>query len=285
VISPFVGRLRLARELRELRKQANVTTTKLAVITGMSQPKVSRLESGQYRPDQGDIIRYLDGLGVPENGVRAKILSIAQQAAGRGWWESIPMDSRQAQYANLEAGAVTIREWQQNVIPGLLQTRAYTEALTTNDDLIVPDIDRAAPDDAVRARMERQRMLRMKDVTYEVIIDEIVIRRPSAPRPVLAEQLRHLADDGRQATVRVLPVDAEIDSYTIPRSPFSIYTFPDPDDPTVVAVDTVTEDLILTEKDEVAQYEQLFDRLRKAALSGEDSKALIRRAADEMEVS
>lgn len=285
MISPFVRRLRLAAELAALRRQVGMTTTRLAAVTGMSQSKISRLESGNHRPDQGDIIRYLDGLGIPENGDRAKILSIAQQAAGRGWWESIPMDSRQALYANLEAGAVTIREWQQNVIPGLLQTSTFTDAVTTNDDLIVAAIEKAEPADTVRARAERQRMLRLKEVTYEVIIDEIVIRRPSAPRPVLVEQLRHLADDGRSATVRVLPVNAEIDSYTIPRSPFSIYTFDDPDDPTVVAVDTVTSDLILTAKDEVKQYEQLFNRLRKAALSVQDSKAMIRKAADEMEVS
>jgi len=33
----------------------------------------------------------------------------------------------------------------------------------------------------------------------------------------------------------------------VPRCTFSIYTYPDPGDPDVVAIDTVTSDLILTD--------------------------------------
>jgi transcriptional regulator with XRE-family HTH domain len=284
LISPYVRRLRLGRELTQLRKRAGLTHAKLAARTGLSQSKISRLESGPYRPDQGDVIRVLDGLDVPENGERHRILTIAQEAAGRGWWESIPMDARQALYAALEAGAVAIREYQDTVIPGLLQTPQYTKAIAANDDLSF-GADTSAPDVATRARAERQRMLRLNGATYEVIVDEVVIRRLSVPPNVHIAELRHLAANSGRASVRILPVDARIDAYTVPRSPFSLYSFGDPKDPRVAAVDTVTSDLILVDEGEVERYEHLYCRLRKAALSPQDSAYLLAKAADEMEVS
>ncbi|WP_367880492.1 Scr1 family TA system antitoxin-like transcriptional regulator [Salinispora arenicola] len=65
----------------------------------------------------------------------------------------------------------------------------------------------------------------------------------------------------------------------MPRSGFSIYTYPD-DDPTIVAVDTVTDDLILTKPADVAHYLTLYDRLVEAALSGDQSLRLLRETAD-----
>ena len=78
--------------------------------------------------------------------------------------------------------------------------------------------------------------------------------------------------------MRVLPVDARLDGYVVPRSAFSLYTYPDPRDPRVAAVDTVTTDVVLTSLTEPAQverYNTLYDRLAKAALSPQDSIDLL----------
>ena len=95
-------------------------------------------------------------------------------------------------------------------------------------------------------------------------------------------QLYHLAttvNGNPQLTLRVLPIEARIDGYTVPRSAFSLYSYPDPGDPAVVAVDTVTSDLILTEPGDVAPYEQLYARLRDAALPQPASLDLLTTAA------
>jgi hypothetical protein len=75
--------------------------------------------------------------------------------------------------------------------------------------------------------------------------------------------------------VRVLPIDAVIEGYKLPRSAFSIYSFPDSGDPTVVAVDTVTDDLVLTDDSDVERYETLYERLRDAALPVTESLNLL----------
>ena len=276
MISPYVRRLRLAAELRALRTHAGVTHVQLAKQIGQSRAQISRLENGHV-VDQDDVMKILDALGVDDDRW-TQIMTIAREAGERGWWESNRfMGERQALYANLEAGAQTIREFQMTFIPGLLQTSEFTRARGEAER------EAGAPtfnaDKAADGRIGRQRMLRRPGgPTYEAIIDELAIRRSSAPPEVLKSQLYHIAatvNGNPRITARVLPVDVVIEAYSVPRSAFSIYTFQDPGDPTVVAVDTVTNDLVLTEGDDVKRYEVLYDRLRAASLSMADSLDLL----------
>lgn len=276
MISPYVRRMRLAAELRSLRTQAGLTHEQLAKTIGQSRAQISRLENGHV-VDQADIIKILDALDV--DGERwTQVVTIAREAGERGWWESNKaMGERQALYANLEAGAETVREFQMTFVPGLLQTPEFTKARIEAEKRAGPAGYSA--DKVIEARNQRQRMLRRPGgPSYDVIIDELAIRRVAAPPEVLKAQLYHVAArvNGEPKTnVQVLPIDAVIDGYAVPRSAFSIYTFPDPGDPIVVAVDTVTDDLILTEDAAVKRYDELFDRLRAAALPVAESLELL----------
>jgi transcriptional regulator with XRE-family HTH domain len=272
LISPYVRRLRLAAELRALRTEGGLTHEQLAKQIGQSRAQISRLENGHV-VDQADVMSILDALGVDDERW-TKILTIAREAGERGWWESNRgMGERQALYANLEAGAETIREYQGTFVPGLLQTPDFTKARIEADRQTGSAGFTATK--AIDGRLGRQRMLRRPDgPVYDVILDEVAIRRPSAPPEILKAQLYHLAatvNVDPKVTLRVLPVRAEIDGYSVPRSSFSIYTFTDPGDPNVVAVDTVTDDLVLTEQPLVNRYLEMFNRLRRATLSEEAS--------------
>jgi transcriptional regulator with XRE-family HTH domain len=272
VISPYVRRLRLAAELRSLRTDRGLTHEQLANHAGISRHTLSRLENGHV-VDQHDVLKILEALQVVGDDW-TRIVTIAREAAERGWWESIKdMGARQALYADLEAGAATIREFQVSFLPGLLQTAEFTRARVQADGL--GDSESWVADKAVEARIGRQRMLRRPGgPRYDVIIDETAIRRRAAPADIVKAQLYQIAaqvNTEANTTVRVLPLSARIDQYNVPRSAFSIYTFPDAGDPTVVAVDTVTDDLILTDGDDVQLYEALYQRLGDAALSVTDS--------------
>ena len=141
-------------------------------------------------------------------------------------------------------------------------------------------------DGVLAGRAGRQRMLRRPGApTYEVILDELAIRRLAAPPDMVKKQLSHLATSATASTgvtLRVLPIDARVEGYTVPRCAFSIYTYPDPGDPVVVAIDTVTSDLVLTDPAEVNPYEQLYARLRAAALPAKASLDLLSNAAAEL---
>jgi transcriptional regulator with XRE-family HTH domain len=283
MISPYVRRLRLGAEVRALRGQAGLTADQLGKRIGRSRADISRLENGHV-VDQADVISILDTLGV--DGDRwTQVVTIAREAGEKGWWESYKtMGDRQALYANLEAGAATIREYQQTFMPALLQIPEFVKARIVADTTLEPMA--TASDGVVAGNAGRQRMLRRPGgPPYEVIIDEVAIYRLTAPPEVLKRQLYHLAtavNSERKVVLRVLPVRARIDSFTVPRCAFSIYTYPDAGDPDVVAIDTVTSDLILTEPDQVTPYDRLYQRLRDAALPPADSLDLLTQAAGEL---
>ena len=276
MISPYVRRMRLAAELRALRTQAGLTHEQLAKAIGESRAQISRLENGHV-VDQADIIKILDALEVDDDRW-TQIITIAREAGERGWWESNKaMGERQALYANLEAGAVTIREFQMTFVPGLMQTPEFTQARIDAEKRTGPTGYSA--DKVIEARNQRQRMLRRPGgPTYHVIIDELAVRRIAAPADILKAQLYHVSarvNAEPKTIVQVLPIDAVIDNYAVPRSAFSIYNFADPGDPVVVAVDTVTDDLVLTDDAAVKRYDELFEHLRNAALPVEDSLDLL----------
>ena len=284
MISPYVRRLRLAAELRALRAGAGLTHEQLAKRIGESRAQISRLENGHI-VDQADVMKILDALGV--DGQRwTEVMTITREAGEKGWWESTRgMGERQALSANLEAGATAIREYHQTFLPGLLQIPEYARARTEAGATIDPSPFTA--EGVLAGRAGRQRMLRRPGApTYEVILDELAVRRLTAPPDIFKQQLYRLTtlcNNGEpDVTLRVLPVDARIAGFSVPRSAFSMYTYPDPGDPAVVAVDTVTSDLIVTEPAEVAPYDQLYTRLRDAALPEADSLTLLTKAATQL---
>lgn len=285
MISPYVRRRRLATEILRLREEHGYSAEKLAKTIGVARQRISRLENGHVRPDLDEIIKVLDALNVGERRW-ARIVTIAREAQERGWWESYSdeIGSRQSLYANLEAGATTIREYQPTFVPGLLQTSEFTSARI--------DVDRASgpltydPARAAEARSGRQRVLRRPGgPRYETIIDEVVLRRLPVPGDVMRRQVQSLVaplESSPKVTVRILPIHARVDGYRMPRSAFSLYTYPDPDDPTVAAVDTVTSDLVLTERQQVEPYVELYLRLLNAASTPDASKVLLTRVAEEL---
>jgi transcriptional regulator with XRE-family HTH domain len=283
MISPYVRKLRLAAEIRQLRASAGLTADQLAKRIGRSRADISRLENG-HAADQADVIKILDALGVDGDQWTA-IVKIAREASEKGWWESDKtMGDRQALYANLEAGASSIRGYEQTFLPGLLQIPDVVRALASAAATLEPET--GTTEGMVSGRGGRQRMLRRPGgPSFEVIVDELAVHRLAAPPNVVKKQLYHMAtmvNAEPKITLRVLPVRAQIKDFTVPRCTFSIYSYPDPGDPQVVAIDTVTSDLILTDPQEVTPYDRLYERLWEAALPPAESLDLLTRAAADL---
>lgn len=280
--SPYVRRLRLGMELRGLRAEHNMTQARVARLIGKTRNDISRLENGQSA-DAADVLNILEALGV--GGDRwTTLATIARDAGELGWWDSVRhIGDRQALYANLEAGAATIREYHQTALPGLLQIPDYVRSMAIANAAIEPLS--GTLDGILAGRAGRQRNLRRPGgPSAEEIVDEFAIMRLAAPAGVVKRQLRYLVAvvKGGQpnVTLRVLPAQARIRDFALPRSAFFMYDYPDPGDPRVVAIDTVTSDVILTDDAQVAPYERMYERLREAALTPEESAKLLTEAAD-----
>ncbi|MGH3855832.1 MAG: helix-turn-helix domain-containing protein [Pseudonocardiaceae bacterium] len=271
--SPMVRRRRLGAELRALRDKAGLTGEQVIERVGWaSASKLSRIENGRTRPDLSDIFDLLDLYGVT-GADREKLIAIGRDAANtRGWWRSFAdLGHRQRGYAELEAGVVELREYQQSVIPGLLQTPDYARTRVHSESKIYNTLDTGAE---VAARQARQAVLTTENPPrYQAIIDEAGLRRRAAPAEVMAAQLARLVELSAQPTVtlRVLSLDARIGDYYVPHSSFSLYRFADPEDPDIVVLETLTSDLHLGDEEDVSRYRMLFDWLAAAALAPEES--------------
>lgn len=275
---PYVRRLRLAKELKALREKSGLSTEALARAVGSRRQRISEIENCHARPEDDEIIKVLDFFGATAQH-RAAVLAAAADARHVGWWEKISaaIGPRQALYADLESGASAISEYQLTFLPGLLQIPEFTAAYARIDRTLYPDTFNL--ERAVEARAARQANLVRADApAYHVVIDELAIRRFAAIADAGHEQLGHIAailQDNPAITVQVLPFTARIPGGLAPRSAFSIYRYPDPDDPMVVAVDTITSDELLAKPEHVATYLRLHQRLSEVALSRSDTFDLL----------
>ncbi|CNF75676.1 Helix-turn-helix domain [Mycobacterium tuberculosis] len=283
--SPYVRRRQLAAEIRKLRESRGLTADGLAGLMFYNRAKISRLENGQSRPDVGEIMNMLDLLEVTGSQYD-KLLQLTREAAQKGWWDKygISMGPRQKLYADLEYSANTVREYNQTVMPAVLQAPEFISALV--------DLDKCqgkldyVPERMTEARMRRQsELLRPNGPAYETILDECVIHRLAVPPRAKIAQLRHMigvVSKDERITVRVLRHDAIVQGGFLPKSAFYLYTFAEPGDSPIAVIDTVTTDLVITQRGEVARYTRIYSRLQKAALSRKDSVTFLDRVASRL---
>ncbi|MGW3614139.1 helix-turn-helix domain-containing protein [Micromonospora sp. NPDC005163] len=280
--SPVIRRVRLGAELRQLRRREALTLEQVCDRLGWaSTSKLSRIELGQSRPDLADVLDLLDVYQVPAPARDALIVIARDAATSHGWWKTLgEMSERQRTYAELEAGAAHIVEYQPAVVPGLLQTPAYARLRVAAGALLTPEIDVEAE---VRARALRQEVLRRADPPrYTAVLAEAVCDPAELAVPVWREQLRHLVAVSGLAhvTVRLLPRSVAGDGLH-PLTPYSCYAFPDPADPRTVMLEALTTDVRLTTPLDVDRYERMTEALLTAALSPEETvTALARRVGE-----
>jgi transcriptional regulator with XRE-family HTH domain len=283
--SPFVRRRRLAAELRALREERGMTADRLACLIHQSRMKISKLENAHIRPDLAEIMKILDVLDVTGDKWH-EIIRVARDAAERGWWDAYgdAMGDRQRLYADIESGAKTIREYQPGAMPGILQTPDYTWALIEHAKAEGPMT--YIPERLVEARLQRQRtVLRPSGPDYEVILDEVGLRRFSVPPEVMYAQLHHvidLAETQPRVTVRVFPLVTGMVTSFMPRAQLILFTFPDVIDPTMTVETTVSADLIHTEPEQVSRYLRRYEYVRGAALSEVRSLSFLSELADQI---
>ncbi|WP_051798201.1 helix-turn-helix domain-containing protein [Catenuloplanes japonicus] len=287
--SPIVRRRRLGQELRRLREAAGLTGDQVIERIGWaSASKLSRLENGRSRPDLGDVLDLLDLYGV-SGAPRDELIAITRDAGNtRAWLRAYPvMTPQQRDWAELEAGCVDIREYAPMFVPGLMQTPEYARLrLISARPLALPTPDGRGPEsleNQVNARISRQGLLRRPDAPrYDAVLEETALIGRGGPPDILRGQVGHLRRLGTlpNVTIRVLPRTATVANWYLAHTSFSIYRFADPQDPETVAVETLERDMFVNEGDEVRHYATVYDWLRDAALSPEDSMAWLAEVAD-----
>ncbi|MFB9234712.1 helix-turn-helix domain-containing protein [Plantactinospora siamensis] len=275
--SPTIRRRRLGAELRRRRETAGVTIESVAEELECSASKISRIETGHTSAtprDVRDMLRIYGVVGAESD----ELVQIAREARQKGWWHPYSTVLTGA-YVGMEAAASSIRAYEQQVVPGLLQTEEYAKAMIR---AARPDIADEEVDQRVRVRLGRQSLLSQDDpIDLWVVLDEAVVSRPVGGDTVMRTQLARLVEAAElpNVTLQILPFEAG--GHAGMDGTFTILDFPEAGDPDVVYAENATGGLFLEKSEELQKYIFIFDHIRAAAIPPEESVALIAKLAEE----
>ncbi|MET9699989.1 helix-turn-helix transcriptional regulator [Streptomyces sp. NPDC006529] len=277
--NPTVRRRRLGSELRRLRLASGLTSREVADRLLISQPKISHLENGRRAIKPRDV-RDLCGIyGVTDPQVVDSLMQMATESDRQGWWVACG-DIPYAVYIGLETAASAIHSYEPQVIPGLLQTPAYAQAV------IEETIPLATPGQiAVRHEVRLRRQCRAhhpaRPLRLWAVLDESALRRMAGSPEIMREQLEYLNRLSMQPhiTVQVLPHEAG--AHPGVSGQFSILRFPD-SAAGAVYLERFTSDLYLEKRSDVQHYSVMYDHLQAKALSPENTRHFIARTAQEL---
>jgi transcriptional regulator with XRE-family HTH domain len=278
--SPTVRRRRLGAELRRLRELAGLTCEQAGDHLGCSASKISRIETARVPARVADVqaLCALYRAGDEQAGV---LVALARESKTQGWWQRFDsvLPDWFTTYVGLEAEAVSIRTYEIQLVPGLLQTEAYARALFESAELSAPE----EVESAVAIRRSRQEILRGESPPrYWAVLSEGTLHRLVGGPSIMRDQLYHLVDmsELRQVTIQVIPFGSG--AHPGMSTPFVMLSFPDRADPEVTFVDYLTGALYLEKPEEVDQYNLAFNHLVAAAVSPVQSIELIRATAKQL---
>jgi transcriptional regulator with XRE-family HTH domain len=263
--------------LRDLRKDAGLTARKLATLTGQHYTRVSKIENGVQAPTDYDIREW------------CRVCSAEEQAA------DLIATSRAVESAYLEfrrqarvgmkrvLGAHTLKRYKQtnvfriyehNVIPGLFQTAEYSAAMlsfwikflgTPND-----------VEEAVAIRIERQQVLYTGGKRFVALIEEQALRTWFGTAETQAGQLGRLLEVMSQPNVSLGVIPLMTERLAVGSTGFWIF------DDTLVALETPTASIEVTQPEEIRLYARMFEALQTSAVFGRDARSLIVAVVNEL---
>jgi transcriptional regulator with XRE-family HTH domain len=277
--NPSVRSRQVSLLLRTLREDLGLSGAEVAKALGMSPSKISRIETGNRGLRVDDVAALLGHYKVPEQ-KRHQILDQVRKAEERGWWESQGLGLPELWQAliSFESRATRIQNYEALVIPGLLQTDEYTEAIIASINKTLSKVELT---NLVASRRARQAVLSRRELQFLAVIDEGALRRPIAESGVMRRQLRHLVDsaDRPNITVRVVPLQAGLHAGL--QGPFACMDFED--EPSLVYIENHHFGMFLDEKEDIAAYRLALGNILNEALEPAESADLIANLANEHE--
>jgi transcriptional regulator with XRE-family HTH domain len=280
--NPTIRQRRLARRLRDLRVAAGLKHADVARVFESAESKISRIEGGQSGIRLPDLRALLDAYGVTNPAERADIETLSRDAKKKGWWTRYAdtVDSEYNAYTAVEADAAELYNVQTALIPGLLQTPDYTEAVIR---LQAPDSTAEWVETQQGVRAERRKVL-TREIPLQlwvILTESVLYHRVGAPG-VMRAQLEALIEDSRLSNVQLQILPREDPMNACLYGPFVIMSFPSAAETEIVHTDLPTGMLYYEEREDVEMYTKLFRRLNVAAVNETKSRALIQDALKEV---
>jgi transcriptional regulator with XRE-family HTH domain len=248
--------------LARLRRASGLSGAEAGRQAGMSQARVSRIETGALQPRAEDVGRLARALGADEALVSHLIRRTEITGRRPTAWTPSPVGlaSTQRAIAEREAGVQVIRVFESTIVHGLLQTGEYARALLSvfqMQEVVVPGGDRSAAAsvaEALAVRIARQEILADPRRSFHFVMMEAALNNNFCPPEDMLGQLRRLRDVSEQhenVSIEIVPASA---SPAIP----SLHGFELFDDERVT-FDAFNTSLTSSNEADVQLYRHVFD--------------------------
>ncbi|MEC3916904.1 helix-turn-helix domain-containing protein [Nocardia sp. CDC160] len=262
----------LGQQLRDLRRDAGLSGRQLADLASWHPSKVSKIEYGKQTPTEDDIRTWCEHTAA-EGHVSDLVATLRNiDAAHLEWRRSLGTGMRrvQQQVSQIESETSLIRGYDPALIPGLLHTPEYAEAMFHR----VAEFNQTPNDaeEAVAARMERQQQYLYRGKRrVHYLIGEQALYTTVGDDGVMYGQLDRLmtAMSLPRALLGIVPMMSQ---YLVSPTNFVIY------DNRLVVAEGVTAAMTTTQPREVAAFSRAFELLASQAVTGDAARTLIRAA-------
>ncbi len=271
--SERLRQLGVGAQLKEMRHNSGMSTRKVAAALGISPASVNRSEIGQRVPAQDEITALCALYGVTGDRKKALLEHAAESADTVAWVERGRITDELASLVVLESKATEITCVDSALVPGIVQTAEYSRLVIDGSPVEPEDIERR-----VKTRLGRQAILSKPDAPQvRLLLDEAVLHRTLGDPRVWRDQLEQLLMLQRRenVSIRVLPFS------TAARPAISgFWMYHLNNGMPYVFVETEGVGVFITDPSEVTPFLKSCQVLDRAALSEDESGALIRNVAE-----
>jgi transcriptional regulator with XRE-family HTH domain len=268
------NQVEIGRQLRAHRLIAQRSVTDVATAAGMSQSKLSRLELGRLRQSEADIRRIGEVLNLRSD--------LIESLVNRSHDALLAVDMRERQLRHqlylqedlleVERNATSIKNCAAMVLTGLTQTAEYASAIydrmPAGSWKSLCGEDRGS-DEFLVTRMRRQAALLDRRKTFEILIPEVTLLQKVVNDHLMVEQIDRLIAISNLPNVDLGIVPAQAALTAISLSDFVVF------DDSVVAIETLTERLVLHQPQAVRAHVDVYSALSDIALSGDAAIVLL----------
>ncbi|MFJ9114609.1 Scr1 family TA system antitoxin-like transcriptional regulator [Streptomyces sp. NPDC102394] len=257
--------------MQALREHAGYSRTEFADLVRFSKHTVESVELGRRMPDVALVERSEEALG--NTGALRK--SSRYVTRGRG---DVGLAAWFRQWARLERVAVSLCTYECRLVPGLLQSEGYARAVFDN---AIPPLSDGQLEDQVRARLERQMLLRERpNAVFSFIVEEFVFRRLLGGPEVMRELIDHVLEltAPRNVTLQIMPLTTEV--HACLDGPVQLLETPR--QRRLAYSEGQQNGRLISDPKEVSLLCQRYDTLRSQALNPKDSRGLLERLRGEL---
>ncbi|MGK5630145.1 helix-turn-helix domain-containing protein [Streptomyces sp. URMC 123] len=254
-------------QLSALRGSRGLTQAELAARVSYSEATVASIEQGRRVP-QPEFIERVDDVLDAGGALKASAPFVADAR--------LPLNF--PDFADMEAEAVCLSNYENRLVPGLLQTEDYARALISGH---IPPLDDETIDLRVSFRMKRQeRLARKASTIISYVIEEAVLRRPVGGTAVMKAQLLRLLTEARRrnTTLQVMPTS----TWAHGGMSGPIALLETSQRRTIAYTESQGVTRVMTDRDEAAVLSHKYGLIRAQALSVEKSARLIEGLVGEM---